>query len=106
MPTVPSDLSVDFSGPKCGASSGNSAFGEGEKVSCCDTLEISGRSRIGGDPQVEQEGLGGREGRGASCRGSLGVTALWERRASAHLTLNVAVFRGTAIYVRGKRWSP
>lgn len=64
------------------------------------------RSRIGGDPQVEQEGQEGREGRGAGCRGSLGVTALWERRASAHLTLNVAVFRGTAIHIRGERWSP
>lgn len=43
VPTVPSDPSVDSSGPNCGASSGNSAFGEGEKVPCCDTLEISGK---------------------------------------------------------------
>lgn len=79
--------------------------GEGEKVPCCDTLEISGRSRIGGDPQVEQEGLGGREGRGASCRGNLGdLTTLWKRRAGAHLTCEALQFSGgTAIYVRGKR---
>lgn len=64
------------------------------------------RSRIGGDPQVEQEGREGREGRGASRRRNHGVTVLSERRASARSTLNVAIFQGTTIHVRGERWSP